>query len=133
MYSTADSGTVVVTLTKKTYTVSVKPMETTTPVTNGVKITGVDLAGEMAIIKNQGTSDVNMTGWKLVSVEGNQTFNFPNGYVLKAGTTVTITSGSNAKESLPTYLKWTTANIWNNSGDAVELYNASGVKVSEVR
>lgn len=98
-----------------------------------VSLVDVDLDNEIVTIKNNDTINVPMTGWKLVSVEGNQTYQFPDGYTLKAGATVYVTSGANAKDQPPTYLKWTGAYIWNNSGDAAELYNAEGVKVSEVR
>jgi hypothetical protein len=122
-----------VTFTKTAYSITAKPMVTTPPVTTGVKIASVDLAGEAVTITNTSSSNVALTGWKLVSVEGNQTYHFPSGFTLKAGSSVVVTSGPNAKESLPTYLKWTTSNIWNNTGDAAELYNASGVKISEIR
>jgi competence protein ComEC len=41
---------------------------------------------------------------KLVSVTGNQTFNFPDDYVLKAGASVNITAGPNATNNPPTCL-----------------------------
>ncbi|MGX2959504.1 S-layer homology domain-containing protein [Peribacillus sp. JNUCC 23] len=140
LYSTAESGDIAVKTDGKGYTVFSTPWKgnesvptpTPTPKAN-VSITNVDEAKEIVTIKNNGSSDVNMTGWKLVSVEGNQTYNFPSGFVLKAGKTVTVTSGPNAVNNPPTYLKWTTANIWLNSGDPAELYNAEGGKVSEMR
>jgi hypothetical protein len=48
-----------------------------------VIISGVDKAAELVTIKNNGTSDVNITGWVLVSVTGNQRYTFPS-YTLKA-------------------------------------------------
>ncbi|MGE8081451.1 S-layer homology domain-containing protein [Peribacillus loiseleuriae] len=140
LYSTADSSDIVVKTDGKGYTVFSTPWKGTEPVPTpiptpkaNVSITNVDEAKEIVTIKNNGTSDVNMTGWKLVSVEGNQTYTFPSEFVLKAGKTVTVTSGPNAVDNPPTYLKWTTANIWLNSGDPAELYNAEGGKVSEMR
>ena len=145
LYSTAESGNVIFTLTKNSYTVSAKPMNSvTTPTPNPtpepkpqptvkVGLVSVDEANEIVKIKNSGTANVTMTGWKLVSVEGNQTYTFPSGYVLKAGATVSITSGKNAVNNPPSQLKWTTANIWNNSGDPAQLFNDKGVKVSEIR
>ncbi|GAA0177045.1 hypothetical protein SH2C18_03410 [Clostridium sediminicola] len=90
-----------------------------------VKIASVDLSQEIVTIKNDSASDVNMSGWKLVSVEGNQTYNFPSNYVLKAGATITIASGKSTGS-----LKWTGSYIWNNDGDAAQLYNASNQLVS---
>lgn len=95
----------------------------------GVIISKVDLRGELATITNKSASNVNMTGWKLVSVKGNQTYNFPSGFTLKAGSSVNITSGSKAYSG-PNTLKWTTSNIWNNDGDPAKLYDNSGRVVS---
>ena len=71
-----------------------------------------------------------MTEWKLVSQIGNQTYNFPDGFVLKAGASVNIRSGSSAFEKLPTDLLWTKVNIWNNDGDPGSLYDNNGKLVS---
>lgn len=102
------------------------PPSSTTP---SVKIVSKDLAGEIVGIKNNGSSKVSLAGWQLVSVEGNQTFTFPSGAYANAGQTVYVTSGSNAKSGHP-YYKWTTASIWNNSGDKAILKNASGQQMS---
>lgn len=151
LYSTAEAGDIVVKTDGKNYTVFSKPWKSPvtppkpapnpdpkptpspTPTTGDAKIISKDLGKEIVGIKNNGKSSINMSGWYLISVEGNQRFDFPDGYVLKPGATVYITSGKNAKNQPPTYLKWTTANIWNNSGDMARLYNSQGVKVSEMR
>ncbi|WP_059173212.1 MBL fold metallo-hydrolase [Bacillus sp. FJAT-27445] len=137
LYSTADSGTIVFTLTKTAYSVSANPWLNTpapAPKTSEINILSVDKAAEVVKIKNSGTTDANLTGWKLVSVEGNQTFTFPSGYMLKAGSTVSVTSGPNAVSNPPTQLKWTTGNMWNNtSSDPAQLYNVEGVIISEVK
>ncbi|MFT4415333.1 MBL fold metallo-hydrolase [Fredinandcohnia humi] len=140
LYSTAVSGDIKVTTNGKTYNVSATPWTGgTTPTVPPIQPTGtldlvsVNLDTEVVTIKNTGSTDVNMTGWKLVSVEGNQTYNFPSNYVLKAGATVYITSGPNAQDKSPTHLKWTGSYIWNNSGDPAQLINNQGVKVDEIR
>ena len=46
-----------------------------------------------------------MTGWTLVSVEGNQIYTFPDGFVLSEGASVKITSGPNTEDQPPTHLK----------------------------
>lgn len=93
--------------------------------TSSVIIAGVDKKGELVTIKNTGDTDVDMTGWTLVSVKGNQRFNFPV-YVLKAGGSVTVASGSADGD-----LKWTTKNQWNNSEpDPAQLLDANGNLVS---
>lgn len=139
IYSTAVSGDITVTSNGITHSVSAKPWTgtgtggTTAPPTgtSDVKIVSKDLSGEVVGIKNTGKSAINLKGWTLVSVEGNQTYNFPN-YSLAAGNTVYITSGPKAKEGSG-YLKWTGTSIWNNNGDAAKLLNAQGVVVSEFK
>ncbi|MHC0036328.1 S-layer homology domain-containing protein [Pseudoneobacillus sp. C159] len=140
IFSTAQSGTIVVKTNGSTYDVLAHPWKYAEEKNNTGKpnsgnppgetgkltITGLDLSKETVSIKNNGTNDVTMTGWKLVSINGNQTYNFPSGYVLKAGQTVTITSGPKAVEKRPSYLFWTTSNIWNNSGDSAKLYDPTG-------
>ncbi|WP_052343596.1 S-layer homology domain-containing protein [Bacillus massiliigorillae] len=110
-------------------TLTVNGGGTVTP-TASVKIVSKDLAGEIVGIQNTGTTSVNLSGWKLVSVQGNQTYTFGN-ITIDAGKTIYITSGPNAKNT-PPYYRWSTGNIWANSGDKAELYNENGVKVSEM-
>lgn len=51
---------------------------------------------------------------------------YTGAYVLKAGTSVRIASGDATGD-----LKWTTANMWNNSSyDPAQLYDAAGNLVS---
>jgi beta-lactamase superfamily II metal-dependent hydrolase len=141
IYSTTKGGPVVITTNGVDYQVQAGqeqvevieqnlPGQTTSPNINaggsGVIIKVIDLKNETVIIENTSDKDVDMTGWKLVSVEGNQTYNFPDGFVLKAKKTVKIASGGGTSE-----LNWTKANIWNNSGDPGELYNSNGDLVSK--
>lgn len=90
-----------------------------------IQITSLDLSGETVTIKNYSNRNQNMTGWKLVSVDGNQTYYFPTNYILSAGSTITIASGKATGD-----LKWTTAYIWNNNGDKAELYNSVSTLIS---
>ncbi|MFI8577884.1 S-layer homology domain-containing protein [Rossellomorea aquimaris] len=100
------------------------------PTPADLSITNVNLDTEVVKITNNGKNNVNMTGWKLVSEEGNQTFEFPTHFVLNAGSTIHVTSGKYGVNNPPAYLKWTGSYIWNNEGDSAALYNAKGVKVS---
>lgn len=148
LYSTAESGDIVVRTDGKTYAVFSKtwagpvtpaptpepepePTPVPAPAPKHGQIASKDLSAEIVGIKNSGKASLDMTGWYLISVEGNQRYDFPSGYILSPGATVYVTSGKNAKNQPPTYLKWTTANIWNNSGDVAQLFNRDGVKVSE--
>lgn len=86
-----------------------------------VIISSVDKANEIVTLKNKGTANVDISGWTLVSVAGNQTYTIPS-LVLKAGASVTIASGDASGD-----LKWTSANIWNNSSsDPAKLLDTNG-------
>jgi endonuclease YncB( thermonuclease family) len=99
---------------------------TSTDSSHHLQITEVDKQKEIVTLHNPGKEDVNMTGWKLVSIAGDQSYTFPDGYILKSGDTIQILSGPDAVESSGT-LVWTKKNIWNNTeSDPAILYNASG-------
>jgi len=141
IYRTDKDGTVIVSTNGKDITFTTEdtnidgqgstgsPAITTAPVTTtvstpnmvNVEIVGVDKKAEIVTIKNNTSTDIDMTGWRLVSIKGNQTFNFQSGYILKANSTITISSGDAAGD-----LHWSKSNIWNNSeSDPAELYNGA--------
>ncbi len=86
-------------------------------------IQSVDLSGEVVTILNRGKTPIDISGWELVSVAGDQRFTFPNGTKLAAGGSLQVRSGEQAK-SEPGAIVWTKSNIWNNSGDPAVLYDA---------
>jgi|GEM_PF-221140 len=90
-----------------------------------IRIVDIDLQGELVTIKNYGNADVDLSDWRLLSVVGGQEFIFRKGFVLKAGETVTISSGDASGD-----LSWREGNIWNNKGDSGELYDDTGNLVS---
>ncbi|MCM3788200.1 lamin tail domain-containing protein [Domibacillus indicus] len=47
-----------------------------------------DLSGETVGMKNSGSKNIDVIGWTLVSFKGNQTYAFPDGFILRAGRTV---------------------------------------------
>ncbi len=136
IYGTWEDGTIVVTTDGTSYfvnadtKVSVDVPDQAIQGGGNVKIVSIDLAEEIVTLKNNSNLDVNLTGWKLVSVTGNQTFDFPSDYILTAGATVNVLSGRGAIEGINS-LKWTGSHIWNNEGDSGKLVNSSGVIVSE--
>jgi len=142
VFRTDKQGAVVATSDGKTITWNVEPIgwkdssqaspttsqtdtaSTTTPkqeVLPKVVIISKDLKEETVVIQNNDAVDIDMSGWSLVSVKGDQVFIFPEGFRLEKGKTVTITSGSKAYEDSPSVLKWTSSTIWNNDGDPAEL------------
>lgn len=96
-----------------------------------VRIASVDLKGEVVVISNDGAADVDISGWKLVSEVGNQSFVFPPGTTLPAGGTLKIVSGPSAQPA-PGVLVWTKNYIWNNDGDPALLYDSSGRLISRI-
>lgn len=58
-----------------------------------VTITGVGLETEQVVIENTSAVSVQMSGYRLLSVRGNQFYTFPN-YLLEAGKSVTVYSGT---------------------------------------
>ena len=137
IYGTAESGMIVVTTDGVTYDINAKPWtgigatsSITPPKSGKVELVTKDVEAEIVAIKNNGNEAVNLQGWQLISVEGNQVFNFPNVNVAP-GKTIYVTSGSDAKSSSNS-LEWTKKQIWLNAGDAAQLKNAKGEIVSEL-
>lgn len=94
-------------------------------ITNNLVILSVGLVSEEVIIKNISTNTIQLKGYKLISITGNQVYTFPD-YLLATGKTVTIYSGKGSGD-----LKWTGSYIWNNNGDLAALYDASGKLLDE--
>ncbi|MEC1180831.1 MBL fold metallo-hydrolase [Metasolibacillus meyeri] len=140
IYGTAEAGTIVFTTDGVSYEttaaqwtgmgatslISTKPATKKTQ----VELVSKDLIDEVVVIQNKGSEPVSLQGWQLVSVEGNQVFNFPN-ITLQPNSKLSITSGPDAKDGKG-ILKWTAKQIWSNSGDAAQLINAKGEVVSEL-
>ena len=91
---------------------------------NSLTITSVGLETEQVVIENTSAVSVQMSGYRLLSVRGNQFYTFPN-YLLEAGKSVTVYSGKGSGD-----LKWTGSYMWNNDGDPAELYDPYGNLVS---
>jgi len=153
VFRTDKQGTVVATSDGKTITWNVEPISwedssqaspttsqtdsasTATPKQEAlpkVVIISKDLKEETVVIQNNDAVDIDMSGWSLVSVKGDQVFTFPEGFRLGKGKTVTITSGFKAYEDSPSVLKWTSSTIWNNDGDPAELLDDKGRLVSSL-
>lgn len=90
----------------------------------------VDKPAELVTIVNTTSSPIDLEGWKLVSVRGNQTYTFDS-FELSAGGKVAIKSGKNkasgsetAQDELSHVFVWEVDNVWNNyEEDPAELYN----------
>ena len=138
VYRTDQDGTIVATSNGDTVTFTASsPSSTPKPVqpvpalaTGSVMISTIDLSAEVVTLINRSNKEVNLTGWKLVSEVGNQTYTFPSGTKLPASGTLKVISGKNAQAG-GNGLVWTETNIWNNDHDPGALYNAEGQLVSK--
>lgn len=99
--------------------------------TTGIVIAMLNLAREVALIRNQGASPVGLAGWTLVSEVGDERFTFPP-LTLAPGASVEVVSGGAAVHDPPVRLRWTDRNIWNNAGDSALLLDAAGRTVSRL-
>lgn len=90
-----------------------------------LKITRVDLKSEEVDISNTGNETINLNGYKLVSVVGNQIYTFSS-YELLPNSIVTVYSGKGSGD-----LKWTGSYIWNNDGDPAQLLAPNNNLISE--
>lgn len=135
IYRTDKSGTIVAESDGTNITFNTTPSTPTIPstppeqTTANVVISNIDLNGEIVTLTNQSSTTADLTGWKLVSLDGNQTFSFPSGMTIAAGATLKVVSGPNATAGNG-ILVWTESYIWNNSGDTGVLHNSQGQEVS---
>ena len=90
----------------------------------------VNVVTEEARITNMGVDTVDLAGWRLLSVKGNQEFLFPAAR-LAPQASVTVVSGPGRTANPPAVLLWGLQRIWNNDGDPGELYDRSGHLVAQ--
>ncbi|MBN2286106.1 MAG: lamin tail domain-containing protein [Tissierellales bacterium] len=92
-----------------------------------IHITKLDKRAEYVIITNEGSVDVDISKWVMVSEKGNQSFTFPSGTIIKAGASLKITSGDLAGTGDFTM---DYATIWNNyDADPAVLYNSNNEEI----
>lgn len=89
-----------------------------------IMITELDKKAEFIVIKNISDKAVDLTGWRIVSVRGNQTFTFEN-YVLESNASVKV---GDMNKTPDIDLHWLDGQgTWNNSkSDPGELYDTLG-------
>lgn len=103
---------------------------TPTPVVCGGAVAGItalDKRAEYVRIEGQG----DMTDWYLLSTNGGQRFDFPQGYMLSLH--VEVWSGVAPFYHSQGRLWWTEAGVWNDTApDTAELYDCQGRQVSRM-
>jgi len=88
-----------------------------------------NLNGEWVKIENQGSTDINMSGWTL-SDQAGHVMPFPPDYTLPAGQTVTVHTGSGKNSQTELYCG-RGAPVWNNDGDTATLCDSDGRIIHE--
>lgn len=92
-----------------------------------LKIVSVGLSSEEVTIKNMTGESLQLEGYMLLSVIGNQSYVFPK-HLLESGESVIVFSGKGTGD-----LKWTGKYIWNNNGDPAELYDYKGALLDKYK
>ena len=80
-------------------------------------------------IRNVGRAQ-ELTGWKLLSGDGQESYQFPAGFVLMSDGEVGVLSGPEAAPATPNDLVWTTNAVWPASGGSASLVDAAGNTVA---
>ena len=86
-------------------------------------------ADQWVKIANKGTSNTDLTGWKLMN-KANQAYSFPVGFTLKPNAMVTIhtSTGTNTLTDL-----YNSGLAWNKTSDVVTLKNVTGKAISQYK
>ena len=89
-----------------------------------------NLNDEYVVFENTGEESIELGGWT-VEDEAARSYEFPQGFTLEAGTTVTLRTGSGTDTETDLY--WGSGSpIWNNNGDTVIVTTDSGDRILEV-
>lgn len=92
-----------------------------------ITIIALDKKAESIIIQNNSVDTIDLSGWTVVSVKGNQTFVFPTGTTIAKGQSLKLTSGDAFGTGDFDISNFT---IWNNSEqDDAELLDTSGNRI----
>ncbi len=101
---------------------------TTTDANVDVSILSLDKKAEVITIKNNSSVPVDLTGWVIVSVKGDQRFTFPS-FTLEPNATVKV---GDSKSNTGITFHWLEGKgTWNNSeSDPAKLYDSKGNLIS---
>ena len=91
-----------------------------------VKLTRCGRRSEDVVIVNDGPEDVSLIGWRLTDATREDTLRFDDGHVLAGGGgTMRVLSGPAASEGGDGVI-WTTAEVYDDHGDAALLWGPAG-------
>ncbi|WP_168121966.1 thermonuclease family protein [Paenibacillus sp. HB172176] len=92
----------------------------------------VDKKAELVTIKNTSANAINLEGWKLVSVLGNQTYTFQAIELPAKGQIIVSSGDSNLGNQSGVILEWEADNVWDDTAqDSAELYNENNELAAE--
>lgn len=126
IYRTDGDGTVIV--STDGHVLEVTTAVTTPPPLSGVRITALDLPGEMVTITNAGDTAVNLTAWTIADEGAHNTYTFPV-FSLPPGANVTLHTAEGSDNATALYWGRNTP-VWNDDGDTATLSDANGTVVS---
>ncbi|WP_458209254.1 lamin tail domain-containing protein [Haladaptatus sp. NG-SE-30] len=88
-----------------------------------------NLNDEYVVFENTDSGDLDLTGWT-VEDEAGYTYQFPNGFTLTPGATVTLHTGSGTDTDSDLYWNRGSA-VWNNDGDTCYVYDDAGALIAK--
>jgi hypothetical protein len=80
---------------------------------------------EYVELTNVSDAPVTLTGWRLISVQGNQIYRFPAGFAMSAGQTCRVYTNQSHPEHCGLNWGHGGSGIWRNDGDKAELRDAA--------
>jgi len=96
-------------------------------------IASMDIDGTYFKIRNGTTETIELRGWTLRSRETGAEFPFPDSLSLKAGDSVAVYAGPDARQKPKdkSELAWVADHIWEPNGDSAQLVNPGGAVVHD--
>lgn len=84
-----------------------------------------NLNDEYVVLKNTCSYSIDMTNWRVTDSGAKHTYTFPS-FTLAGGSTMTLHSGQGTNTKSDLYWGRSYGAVWNNDGDALYLYDATG-------
>lgn len=89
-----------------------------------------NLNDEWVRIRNDGATPVDLSGWIVKDESASHRYEFPDGFTLAPGASVTVRSGCGTDTDADLHWCVTGSAVWNNDGDTAFLLDPSGNVVS---
>ena len=126
LYSTYESGTIIISTDGAIYETHAIPWNALAKKQkrdfDNVGIYSLDIESEYVYLRNYSDHDISLKGWKLRSEKDNKEYSFPD-QVLTPGMAVRIVSGVDYQDYPPQQYNWSTEEVFDDSGDSVQLLN----------